>query len=146
MKRALWILAIVAVMTLASVDALACTCELPWPQRSLKQQVEKARKDSRAVFSGRVLRIDEAGYMLKVTLIVENSWKERLPKEVVLFTGRGGGDCGYRFEVGEDYLVYAYFGGTALGTNICQRTTPLSGGADDIKILGKPKRKQMRPA
>jgi len=142
MKRAFWILAIVAVMTLASVDALACTCELPWPKRTLEQQVKRARKNSRAVFSGRVLRIDEVGYMLKVTLGVENSWKERLPKEVVLFTGRGGGDCGYRFEVGEDYLVYAYdSGGTALGTNICQRTTLMSGGADDLRILGKPKHK-----
>ena len=142
MKRALWILAIVAVMTLASVDAFACTCELPWPQRTLEQRVKKARKNSRAVFSGRVLRIEEVGYMLKVTLGVENSWKERLPKEVVLFTGRGGGDCGYRFEVGEDYLVYAYdFSGTVLGTNICQRTMPLSGGADDLRILGKPKHK-----
>ena len=130
-RRGVWVLAIVF---LAGLDAAACTCELPWPKRTVKQQVNRARKDSRAVFSGSVLKIDEAGYMLKVTLKVENSWKGFLPTEVVVLTGRGGGDCGYGFEVGEDYLVYAYGRDLDhLGTNICQRTAPLSGTGSDLK-------------
>ncbi len=138
MKRAIWVLAI---LFLASLRAVACTCDLSWPKQTLKQQVSKARKESRAVFSGSVMKIDEAGYMLKVTLKVENSWKGLLPMEVVLLTGRGGGDCGYRFEVGQSYLVYAYGNDVNhLGTNICQRTAPLSGGGGDLKILGRPKR------
>jgi hypothetical protein len=141
MKRAIWMVAIVVTMALASIEALACTCSLPWSERTLKQQVQKARKDSRAVFSGSVLKIDEAGYMLKVTLKVDKAWKGMLPTELVLLTGRGGGDCGYRFEVGDSYLVYAYGENVNhLGTNICQRTVPLSSGGDDLKILGRPKR------
>ena len=138
-RRGVWALAIVF---LAGLDAAACTCELPWPKRTLKQQVNRARKDSRAVFSGSVLKIDEAGYALKVTIRVDNSWKVLLPTEVVLFTGRGGGDCGYRFEVGQNYLVYAYGQDLDhLGTNICQRTVPFSDARSDLKILGRPVRR-----
>jgi len=139
-KRTFWI---VAILFLASFEAFACTCELPWP-KSLKEQVTKARKNSQAVFSGSVVKIEEAGYMVKVTFKVENSWKGTLPKEVVLFTGRGGGDCGYRFEVGQDYLVYAYGKDLDhLSTNICQRTAPFSPNSEDLKILGRPLRRNM---
>jgi len=138
-RRGVWVLAIVF---LAGLDAAACTYELPWPKRTLKQQVNLARKDSRAVFSGSVLKIDEAGYTLKVTLRVDNSWKGLLPTEVVLFTGRGGGDCGYRFQVGHNYLIYAYGQDLDhLGTNICQRTVPFSDAGSDLKILGRPLRR-----
>ena len=79
--------------------------------------------------------------MVKVTFKVENSWKGTLPTEVILFTGRGGGDCGYRFLVGQDYLVYAYGKDLDhLSTNICQRTAPFSPNSDDLKILGQPVR------
>lgn len=62
-----------------------------------------------------------------------------LPTEVVLLTGSGRGDCGYLFEVGQNYLVYAYGPDVDhLGTNICQRTAPLSAGGGDLKILGRP--------
>ena len=141
MKRAFWVFAI---LFLASFNAVACTCDLPWPKQTLKHQVSNARKDSRAVFSGRVLKIDEAGYMLKVTLKVKTSWKGLLPTEVILLTGLGRGDCGYPFEVGQNYLVYAYGQDLDhLGTNICQRTAPFSDGGSDLKILGRPVRRTM---
>lgn len=134
-RRGVWV---VAIMFLAGIEATACTCDLPSPKRPLKQSVNLARKDSRAIFSGRVLRIDEAGYTLRVTIKVNKSWKGVLPTEVVLLTGLGRGDCGYPFEVGQNYLVYAYGPDVDhLGTNICQRTAPLSAGGKDLKILGR---------
>jgi hypothetical protein len=141
MKRTVWILGVLALLAFHSVDGRACTCNLPQLNRTLRQQVNQSRKHARAVFSGSVLRIDEAGDSMRVTFKIEGSWKGALSKEVVVVTGRGGGDCGYRFEVGQNYLVYAYGVGEAgLGTNICQRTMPLAPGAGDLKILGKPKR------
>ncbi|MET0647277.1 MAG: carboxypeptidase regulatory-like domain-containing protein, partial [Pyrinomonadaceae bacterium] len=49
----------------------------------------------------------------------------------------GGGDCGYTFEVGKQYLVYGYDSkaGGRIGTGICTRTRPLSEAADDLKFL-----------
>lgn len=35
--------------------------------------------------------------------------------------GKGGGDCGFDFEVGRTYLVYAY-GDAVLQTDICMPT------------------------
>lgn len=138
--RGVWV---VALIFLAGIEAAACTCDVP-PKRPLKQSVNLARKDSRAVFSGRVLKIDEAGYPLRVTIRVNKSWKGVLPAEVVLLTGNGLGDCGYPFEAGHNYLVYAYGPDVDhLGTNICQRTAPLSAGGKDLKILGRPVRRNV---
>ena len=141
MKRAILILCVAAPLALSSIDGFACTCSLPWSEGTLKQQVNKARKSARTVFYGRVLKIDEAPYSVKVIFKVEGSWKRTLPTEIIIGTGRGGGDCGYHFEVGQDYLVYAFGTDDAhLGTNSCQRTKPLSADSDELRILGKPKR------
>lgn len=47
-----------------------------------------------------------------------------LGKEVVVNTGRGGGDCGYPFVVGTTYLVYASTSDSQLTTGICSGTRP----------------------
>src|SRR5216683_4092851 len=45
--------------------------------------------------------------------------------ETVVYTGSGGGDCGYPFVVGTSYLVYAGVGSDGrLSTGICHGTQP----------------------
>lgn len=140
MKYAISILALAIGLSVSS-KVVACSCDLPPVHQSLKQQVTKARNSSSAVFSGVVLKIDEAAYSVRVTFKVDEYWKRQLSTQVIVVTGRGGGDCGYRFEVGQRYLVYAYGSDvTSLGTNICQRTAPYSDGAADLKVLGRSKR------
>jgi hypothetical protein len=57
-------------------------------------------------------------------------------KEIEILTGRGGGDCGYAFQTGFDYMVYAYRDAQGLlETGICSRTRPLAEAADDIAYL-----------
>ncbi|HWN11148.1 MAG TPA: hypothetical protein VNO50_18055 [Pyrinomonadaceae bacterium] len=123
------------------IEARACTCALPLPNLTLKQQVKKAQKQSRAVFVGKVMQVvqnpDASGVSVK--FLVEKSWKGRLTREVTISTGLGGGDCGYRFEVGESYLVYASGANKLLSTSICQRTAPRSENGD-MKHLGKGRR------
>ena len=143
MKRALLSLVGVAVLLLlARVEGFACTCALPFPNSPLQKQVRVALRESRAVFSGKVLEVTEDPQTLHVAvrLRVERVWKGS-PREVVrIFTGRGGGDCGYQFEVGQSYLVYAYkWRETELGTNICQRTAKLSEASGDLRVLGRGK-------
>ena len=50
-------------------------------------------------------------------------------QELAIETGNGGGDCGYRFIPGNEYLVYAN-GSKRLETNICTPTQPkvMAGG------------------
>ena len=123
------------------IEAQACTCAIPLTNLTLKQQVTKAQKQSRAVFVGRVMQVvqnpDASGVSVK--FLVEKSWKGSLSRKVNIFTGLGGGDCGYQFEVGESYLVYASGAKEKLSTSICQRTAPRSGNGD-IKHLGKGRR------
>ena len=45
-------------------------------------------------------------------------------QEIVVYTGNGGGDCGYPFAIGTSYLVYAFAGKDRLTTGICTPTNP----------------------
>ena len=57
-------------------------------------------------------------------------------KEIEILTGMGGGDCGYAFQSGVDYIVYAYKNPEGrLETGICSRTRPLAQAADDLAYL-----------
>jgi hypothetical protein len=103
--------------------------------------IAAARKSATAVFSGKVMSIENQSTLLvRVTFLVESAWKGQVAKSVTIQTGGGGGDCGYRFEIGERYLVYAYGSAESLSTNICQRTRPLSASAVDRKSLKKPRK------
>jgi hypothetical protein len=128
-------------MLFVPISASACSCDFRFPVKSVKQQVVEARMQSKAVFSGEVVEIiaDPPIYSLRVKFRVEKYWKGVLSNEVIVVTGRGGGDCGYRFKVGAHYLVFAYGVDTRLGTNICQRTKELAEAAEDLKLLGKGK-------
>lgn len=147
-KTLFTILVAVTLMILTQAKGVACTCLVSSPSQPLRRQVTQARNDSRALFSGKVLEIaeDPQTSSLTVKLKVERVWKGSIPAEVVIETGRGGGDCGYGFEVGERYLVYVSGSNELkMQTNICQRTARLSEAASDLKILGRgkgvPKRK-----
>ena len=142
MKRLLTLtIATAALVGFGWAEARACTCLPPPANLSLKQQVSGARQESRAVFLGKVVDVVEKPevYEVSVKFLVERVWKGKLARRVTILTGRGGGDCGYRFEVGGSYLVYAYGSTGRLGTNICQRTTRRAETAD-MKYLGKGKK------
>jgi hypothetical protein len=136
------VIGMAVLMGFSQTEGLACTCGSSGGNLTIKQQVKEAQKQSRAVFVGKVMQVlqqpDSSDVVVRFR--VEKSWKGNLPREVIVVTGQGGGDCGYRFEVGGKYLVYAYGPNeTSLGTNICQRTAALSEARADIKHLGKSK-------
>ena len=140
-KIILYTLGIFAFLTLANIDAYACSC-IPFGNESVAQQVNKAKTDARAVFSGKVLEVIKKPeiYQTIVKLRVDNSWKGNLSKEVTVLTGSDSALCGYNFEVGQSYLIYAN-GADAnnLQTNICTRTAKFSQAKADVKVLGKAK-------
>ena len=67
---------------------------------------------------------------------VEQSYLGVAGTEVEVFTGFGGGDCGYDFQIGRRYLVYAYRHDDQLYTGICTRTRPFSSATEDLAFLG----------
>ncbi|MGH9923078.1 MAG: hypothetical protein ACRD38_10030, partial [Nitrososphaerales archaeon] len=88
-------------------SASACECALP------VTPVEELER-SAAVFSGRVIDISEDQSKntyearFEVQFDVERSWKGVFDKTAVVFTALDSNFCGYEFEWGEKYLVYAY--------------------------------------
>ena len=57
-------------------------------------------------------------------------------QEVVIETGLGGGDCGYGFRRGMDYIVYASKKpGGGLSTGICSPTRLVESAAEDLKYF-----------
>ena len=56
---------------------------------------------------------------------------------VEVFTGAGGGDCGYVFERGRRYMVYAYRDEKKgqLHTSICSRTRPVAEAVEDLNYI-----------
>jgi hypothetical protein len=94
-----------------------------------------------AVFSGKVVEMTEIktgedvleGYLVKFS--VEKSWKLINQSEVVIFTA-GVGMCGFPFDIGETYLVYAVRKDRKeLTTRTCRKTAKLEYAKEELKDL-----------
>ena len=156
MKRTLILLAFL-VFGLTSKTALACSCG--------QSSVKDAYKNSDIVISGQIISVTEEYfsdsasikemiglptdqldkhkrvnglYLKKVLIEVETVFKSQTTNDTLtIYTGAGGGDCGYRFKTGQKYIIYgdqeSYFGRVSKNknfpseqniywTNICTRT------------------------
>lgn len=125
-----------SILALWSAPALACKCKL--------QTVEEAKQDAVAIFEGRVTSIvDEPktennmfpGKTVTVALV--RTWRGLENQEAVsVRTGESGAMCGYGFEVGTSYLVYAAGEPDKLLVTSCSRTRPLGEASEDLASLG----------
>jgi hypothetical protein len=116
-----------------------CSCIPPVPPREALGQAD-------AVFAGRVVSVTERREggpafpgrpYLEVRIVPERRWKGAAGDTVTVATSDNSASCGYAFEQGRDYLVYAG-GEDALRVFICSRTRPLADAAEDVAALGAP--------
>jgi hypothetical protein len=130
-----------ALLTLAaaalwSAPALACKCRL--------QTVDEAKQDATAIFEGRVSAIvdepkTEANMFpgKTVTIAIVRTWRGLENQEAVtLRTNESGASCGYGFQVGTSYLIYAVGEHDKLLVTSCSRTRLLSEANEDLAALG----------
>ena len=101
------------------------------------------------VFSGTVARLSPMSIeekfgerivsysKLSATFNVETVYRGEIEKEVDVITGMSDGDCGYRFQIGERYLVYAFVNEQTkrLQTSSCARTRPMSEASADLEFF-----------
>lgn len=150
MRKLLFALA--TLLTTAPSSADACSCSRPGdPQTELGE--------SSAVFEGTVTSIEGgfvpsantglwheirqrlgmapayADYARKVHFSVRRSWRGVTTTTATVRTGSGGGDCGYHFDPGTSYVVYAYRTDPGLATGICSRTSASAHAAEDFAFL-----------
>jgi hypothetical protein len=115
-------------------EVLRCSC-LPQPP------VAEALQDASAVFRGVVRHVAEERLDTgrpsgrRVTFEVSRTWKGAVGEVITVGTGTSSADCGYDFEVGREYVVYAH-GDDQLSTSICTRTRTVGAATEDLRLLG----------
>ena len=135
MRRSFLRLAVIVVLlglspAATTERAFACDCT---PLAPLE-----AFEDAAAVFSGRAVAIS-GDYPVDITFDVYSVWKGPEASEIVVTTSSlGWGDCGYPFEQGGEYLVYAF--DEALEVWLCGGTVHLQYAQDEVALLdaGRP--------
>lgn len=122
------------------IEAFACSCN-----QAFAQPLKTRLFISKAVFSGEVIEINkifQKRYISIVKIKVKESWKGQLSKEVTINTDTYADACGYTFEVGKSYLIFAYTSEGKLTTNSCLRNSEIEKASEELKILGKGKKPQ----
>jgi hypothetical protein len=125
----------IVAMMLAS-PAPATACDFPDPPAP-----ETALDEANAVFSGELVSIESAandpsGQYVSATFEVERAWKGIDASPVSVETHGDAATCGFPFEKGRSYLVYAQSDGSPLTTSQYQPTKPLENAGDDLDVLG----------
>ena len=129
------------ILAIGATTAFPCSCRM-------KSSVCNAFGDATAVFIGKVVEgnsVERMSDMFKAgtkdltfTFKVSRGFVgAKADQTIDVHTGFGFGDCGFPFEKGEEYIVYAYQypDSKVLSTGICTRTTHISRAEEDISGL-----------
>ena len=111
---------------------LACSCADPVP---IGVSIDHAA----GIFAGKVTALGRTyePYPIEIaTFDVDTVWKGNLGHSVLVSTAQDGSTCGYGFQLGETYLVYAVGESANLYTSSCMRTKPLAAAEPDLAALG----------
>lgn len=74
-----------------------------------------------------------------VTVRILRLYRGQTGGQVLVVTGLGNGDCGFEFETGKQYLVYASDAGGQMFTSICHGTAALEQSGPAVRFLrGEP--------
>ena len=123
-----------------SMTALACRC------LSFEPACQAFWKTD-AVFSGKVISItpepvpkhygQEMPPNRVVRFLVSEPFRGVNSSEIEIVTERGDGGCGFEFQIGEQYIVYAHRRTTdnRLWTSICSRTSLSAKAKEDLAYL-----------
>lgn len=109
--------------------AFGCSCATP-------KSTNETYQESDAVFAGKAVDIMSKDHTNTVQFEVRMAWKGISESTVFVRTADSGSMCGYSFERGRDYLVYAYNGSDYLSSGSCGRTQPLETAFSDMAYLG----------
>ena len=130
--------------------ALGCSC-------FFSLECVQAGDPAHAVFVGRVARVKDGGGLGGADFLSRRSVRfevkeefgglERGVKEVDVFTGRGGGDCGIPFQPGATYLVDAFrTKDNSLYAGICGKTRRIEAAGAGLLVLRQQQSGQTVPS
>jgi hypothetical protein len=133
--RVLVVLTLLVVVWTREASACSCggvpaaPCEVAWGSDAVfagsVRSIEQVKDPDNPPFSANL-----------VTIEIERGFINASPGTIQITTGLGGGDCGYGFVTGRQYLVYASKTQSGrLSTGSCSRTRPLEDAAEDVAYL-----------
>jgi hypothetical protein len=145
----------VLALTLAPAPIFACKCVSPPPDAPQGLALWDATRRADVVFEGKVesaelkwnlinaqvgevipADIEEGEPAMQLTFEVLRNYSEVDQKHLKIRTGFGGGDCGFPFEVGEQYLVDADKDDSGdLSTSVCSHTALLEDSQEALAYL-----------
>ncbi|TDE38789.1 hypothetical protein E1295_33345 [Nonomuraea mesophila] len=116
-------------VTAAPAAAAACSCAMRTPRTSLGEVA--------AVFSGTVTDVDEPLFdagEVTATLRPDHVYKGEPEAELRVTTHAQSTACGYRFEEGRRYLIFAGSGRSGLSTTLCSGNLRLPPGERALRL------------
>jgi hypothetical protein len=141
---------LITLLLSTAVAGYACKC-VPVPPviTNMRAMAEWQSSGVAIVFEGRVEQIElkdlphrlvpgrklSEPFLLAI-LRTTRVHRGTLPDIVTVVMGMGGGDCGFEFESGHSYLVYADVGEFGqLSASVCSGTQPLDGAGAYLRVL-----------
>jgi hypothetical protein len=135
--------------------ATACSCApLPPTIKTYRELAEWKVNRTPVILEGKIESLKVSGWpfqpvagetvsaipRVSATFSAVQVYRGQTPTEVVVETGVGGGDCGFEFNKGESYLVFASKEDSGhLSTGICSGTRLLRDADTELRLLrGEP--------
>jgi len=138
-KNAFILLALLVSIFCHLSAAFPCSCVQPGTPTEELEKSDVVFKATVLELKVDTLRVQNAAILFfRVKFEVVASWKGVDLGEVTLSTNFESAACGFPFEQGVDYLVYAFSQNDSLSTNLCTRTKKLSDAQEDLDELGPP--------
>jgi hypothetical protein len=154
-RRSFYLLGLVAILILPCTDSLACMCFGASGAKTMRDAASyysEGKNASRVIFEGSVekqelstgpigapataLSMTTTGQHREVLIRVLRSYRGQAKGTVKVMTGLSGGDCGFDFETGKQYLIYASeVGPYTFFTSICTGTASLEEAGPALRLL-----------
>ena len=141
-------------LAIASGELFACICAGPLGAKNMREVAEwyMNQSDIKVIFEGKVIKqeiragwsgapstamsLTPSGRLRVVDFTVTRTFKGENHGQISVLTGLGTGDCGYDFQTGSTYLVYASAGPQGIWfTSICTGTTAIEDAGTALRLL-----------
>jgi hypothetical protein len=141
---------------------MACTCSRGSPEWALNRADlvflgtvigSETPPSRRGFYHGDSVYTIGGGDMIRWWVVPSRGWKGEPPETLAVYSARSEGACGYEFERGSEYLIYARFTGRdgwpfgdwpnkvvfpVASTSLCDRTAEVHKAGVDLLCLGEP--------
>lgn len=134
---------IFSVFFLSTQATFACDCNT-----EVELSLEYHR--TRSVFIGKVTKIEKSpsGQELIISIKISSGFKGvNSGTTVKVRTNSSEKACGYKFYIGQSYLIYAnnHPRGGGLSTSVCSRTCHMKNAENDLIYITRETRSKMKP-